>query len=425
MTPEQGDYLFHIYTLGKFEIYSKGVRITEGSKRSSRSWMLFKYILANKSKMLSAGELIEAVWGDESCANPEKALQNLIYRLRNALSSGTGAKAKSGELILFSQGCYKWNENIPVWTDCDAMSEYAEKGRELMISSPYNSGKCFEKVIELYNGDFFAEVTHDLWVLPIRTAYRKIYSDSVVLLLEMMDRAGDFEAVVKVCGSFFSHEFFDEQSNMFYLRSMIALDRKKEALRHYRKMADTMRKELGIKLSFTFEDVESQARERPTKMDVRNIDLEFISDIMRGDEKISGAFQCDKDTFISISKIIMRNLERSGLSAMMALTTFSESGLNGRAVSEGEGESEAETARKTEAMSVVIEEARKRYAQSFRRGDSVCHWNTRQLLIMLININSEGADIVMQRINTLIKTEILKEGYDISCSIIPLEHGNI
>ena len=59
------EYLFHIYTLGKFEIYSKGVKITENSKRSIRVWNLFKYILSNRKKMLSSGELIDVVWGED------------------------------------------------------------------------------------------------------------------------------------------------------------------------------------------------------------------------------------------------------------------------------------------------------------------------------------------------------------------------
>ena len=46
------DYLFHIYTLGKFEVYSKGYILTEDNKRSKRMWNLFKYILTNSYALL-------------------------------------------------------------------------------------------------------------------------------------------------------------------------------------------------------------------------------------------------------------------------------------------------------------------------------------------------------------------------------------
>ena len=397
------DYLFHIYTLGKFEIYSKGVKITESSKRSIRVWNLFKYILAHRNKMLSAGELIDIVWGEDSCENPEKALQNLIYRLRNYLS----LTIKADDLILFNQGCYKWNEKFPVWTDCDALIEYIERGKELMNSSPYDARQCFEKAIELYNGDFLSDIIYDIWVLPIRTTYKKRYSDCIALFLELLDKSGDYEAVIKVCNEFFKHEFLDEKSNLYFLRAMVSLNRRQEAQKHYDRMAEIMYRELGVNPSYIFADVLKQARQVTLKTETKNIDLEFVNDLLWKDERTSGAFQCDKDTFMAISKVMLRNLERSGLSIMMVLANFSESQA---------------TSEEDKNMVHIIEEARKKFVQAFRRGDIVCHWNPKQILIMLTNLTFEDAEIAMKRINKKIQDEILKERYNIDYRIIPLEH---
>ena len=396
------DYLFHIYTLGRFEIYSKGVKITENSKRSIRVWNLFKYILAHRNKMLSAGELIDVVWGEDSCENPEKALQNLIYRLRNYLSM----TIKADDLILFNQGCYKWNDKFPVWTDCDALIEYIERGKELMNSSPYDARQCFEKAIELYNGDFLSDIIYDIWVLPIRTTYKKKYSDCIALFLELLDKAGDFEAVIKVCNDFFKHEFLDEKSNLYFLKAMVSLNRRQEAQKHYDRMAEIMYRELGVNPSYIFADVLKQARQAPIKTETKNIDLEFVNDLLWKDERTLGAFQCDKDTFIAISKVMLRNLERSGLSIMMVLANFSES----------------RPAEEDKNMPHIIEEARKRFVQAFRRGDIVCHWNPKQILIMLTNLTYEDAETAMKRINKKIQNEILRERYIIEYKTIPLEH---
>jgi len=403
--PENSDeYLFYIYTLGKFEIYSKGVQITENSKRSVRMWNLFKYILSNRKKMLSAGDLIDVVWGEESCENPEKALQNLIYRLRNSISHNV----KADDLILFDQGCYKWNEKFKVWIDCDDLVEYAEKGKELAKSSPYDARQCFEKVIELYNGDFLSDIIYDIWVLPIRTTYKKRYSDCVSLLLELLDKSGDYEAVIRVCNNFFSHDFLDEKNNLYFLKAMVTLNRKQEAQKHYDRMSQVMYRELGVNPSYTFADVLKQAKENPLKSETKSISLEFINDILWQDERTMGAFQCDKDTFVVVNKIMLRNLERSGLSIMMVLATFSD----------GPG-AEQKDAKSTENM---IEEARKRFVDAFRRGDVVCHWNPRQIMIMLTNLTFEDAEIAMSRINKKIQTEILKDSYIIDYKIVPLEH---
>ena len=400
------DYLFHIYTLGRFEIYSKGVRITENSKRSLRVWNLFKYILSHRNKMLSVGELIDVLWGEDDCENPEKALQNLIYRLRNCLS----ANVKADDLILFNQGCYKWNEKFPVWVDCDSLLNYISTGKELMKTSPYDAKQCFEKAIELYNGDFLSDIVYDIWVLPIRTKYKKQYSDCVTLFLELLDGVGDFESVIRVCNEFFRHEFLDEKNNLFFLRALASQGRKQEAQKHYDRMSEMMYRELGVNPSYTFADVLKQTRELPTKIENPNIDLAFIDDILWKDERVQGAFQCDKDTFMAISKIMLRNLERSGLSIMLVLASFDD------------GSPEAQDKEEDKHMIQAVEEARRRFVQAFRRGDAVCHWNPKQILIMLTNLTFEDAEIAMKRINIKIQEEILKGRYTIAYKIIPLEH---
>jgi len=437
------DYLFHIYTLGRFEIYSNGVKITESSKRSIRVWNLFKYIMSNRKKMLSSGELIDVIWGEDSCENPEKALQNLIYRLRQFLS----VTVKADDLIISNQGCYKWNEKFPVWIDCDALVEYSERGKELLNTAPYDAKQCFEKVIELYNGEFLSDIVYDIWVLPLRTMYKKKYVDCVSSYLEILDMSGDYETVVRVCDNFFNHEFFDEKNNRYFLRALLSLDRRQEAQKHYDTMADSMYRELGVTPSYRFADILKEVRENPAKHEIKsakNINLELVNDMLWQDERTSGAYQCDKDTFMAISKVMLRNLERSGLSIMMVLATFADvetsapepppkpvnavasfSVFGGGAKKPPEQQParvKEKTAQSDADMSDTIEEARKKFVYAFRRGDIVCLWNPTQILIMLTNLTFEDAETAMERINKKIQAEILRDKYTLDYKIIPLEH---
>jgi DNA-binding SARP family transcriptional activator len=401
-------------------------------------WNLFKYILSNRKKMLSTGELIDVVWGEDYCENPEKALQNLIYRLRQFLS----VNIKADDLIISNQGCYKWNDKFPVWIDCDALVEYGETGKQLLTSSPYDARQCFEKVIDLYNGEFLSDIIYDIWVLPLRTMYKKRYTDYISSYLEVLDATRDFETVVRVCDNFFSHEFFDEKSNLYFLKALISLERKQEAQKHYDIMAEVMYRELGVHPSYKFADILKEVRESPAKSEikeVKNITLELVNDMLWQDERTSGAFQCDKDTFMATSKVMLRNLERSGLSIMLVLATFSEVGKPDAEEPKKPSNSNISfvTFKKPEPpkekekekvpdnsieMDDAIEEARKKFVYAFRRGDIVCLWNSKQILIMLTNLTFEDAETAMERINKKIQTEILKENYTLNYKIIPLEH---
>jgi len=396
------DYVFEIYTLGKFEIYSQGVAVTEINKRSVRMWKLLKYFIANRKKMLSPGELIEFVWGEQSCKNPEKALQNLIYRIRQTLS----LNAQADDLILFTQGCYKWNDKVPVWIDCDALLEYNEKGREHINISVYTARQYFEKLAELYNGDFFSDIIYDLWIVPIRIAYRKIYVDGVMLLLEILDGLGDYEGIIKFCSHLFNYEFLDEKANIYFLKAMSALNKKQEAQRHYNKITELMYREMGVRPSEEFVEILKKLQEQPAVSESKNIDLDYINDILWIDEKLSGALYCDKETFIAISKFMLRNLDRSGLFVTMALATFRS----------GQYNADSKIIDITERSSDIL-------LKRLRKGDAMCRWNSHQILIMFANLSQDDSEIAMNRLKNIIKKDILKENFDMDYTIVPMAHS--
>ena len=416
-----GKYLIHIYTLGKFEVYAKDSVITEDSKRAVRMWNLFKYLLANRRKMLSTGELIDVLWGEDySCENPEKALQNLIYRLRQTLSAN-GLKAD--DLILFTQGCYKWNENFPVWLDCDVLSEYCSKGTELAKNSLHNlheARHCFEKAIELYNGDFLNEIIYDMWILPQRTSYKKIYTNCVTQLLEILHEIKDSEAIMRICNHYFNYEYLDESTNIYFLNALIAMNKKQEAQKHYMQVTKLMQKELGVKPSYEFTEIYKKIEAIAYKSNIenKNIDISVVNDILWKDERLSGAFKCDKETFISISKVMLRNLERSGMSIMMVLATFCKN----TGVKNKSGFNNLNNNDDIDNILEIVEEASDRFAKAFRRGDIICVWNPYQALVMLTNLTFNDAEIAMMRIKDKIKQEILRDKYDITYTIVPLVH---
>ena len=53
--------------------------------RSARLRKLLAVLLACRGKAVSADRLAQAVWGDRQPADPSAALQNLVWRLREAL----------------------------------------------------------------------------------------------------------------------------------------------------------------------------------------------------------------------------------------------------------------------------------------------------------------------------------------------------
>ncbi|GHU36979.1 hypothetical protein FACS1894105_08250 [Clostridia bacterium] len=417
---EKNSCALHIYTLGRFEIYSNGAALANETRRSVRMWNLFKYILANRHKMCSVGELIEILWDDDYCDNPEKALHNLIYRLRHSISPN----GDSDDLILYTHGCYKWNEEFPVWLDCDALEDYGKRGKELVKTSLHGARLCYEKLIELYNGDFLSDIIFDIWVLPIRTTYKRLYLDAVNTLIKLLDQSGDYEAIITVCNNIFKVDYLDEDINLRFLKALIALNRKDEAKEHYSRISNLMYRELGIKPSYELTELLGNTTGK-VESNSKNITLSSINETLWLDEKLSGAFVCNNDAFLSVSKVMLRNLERSGLSIMMVLATFSESSENKDYQPNPdlfEKDTDETPSANEISVNMVIENAKSHFASTFRSGDIICRWNSRQIIMLLTNLTFEDAESVMTRIAGNEKDALDHEGLSMSFHIIPLDH---
>jgi len=134
--------------------------------------------------------------------------------------------------------------------------------------------------------------------------------------------------------------------------------------------------------------------------------VDYINDILWIDEKLTGAFHCDKESFIAISKFMLRNLERSGLFVTMVLATFASSRYN----------TDSKIIEITEKSSDIL-------FKRLRKGDAMCRWNSHQLLIMFANLSQDDAEIALKRMKNMLKKDILKEDFDMDYEIVPLAHS--
>ena len=69
---------------GNFALSYKGKVLEEEEIRSNKITRMLVYLLMNRENPLPRQRLIEAMWDDDT-KNPEGALKNLMYRIRNGL----------------------------------------------------------------------------------------------------------------------------------------------------------------------------------------------------------------------------------------------------------------------------------------------------------------------------------------------------
>ena len=120
-----------------------------------------------------------------------------------------------------------------------------------------------------------------------------------------------------------------------------------------------------------------------TESSGKTVDLKYLQDLMSRADKGVGAYLLDFESFHHVYNFIRRFVERSNRDVQTVLFTVTETGTSGPDATE------------TEYALEVLEKA---IYTSLRRSDVSTRYSSKQLIVILMDANSESGDMVAERI---------------------------
>ena len=111
-----------IQMFGEFSLRVGEQSIGVFGNRVTKAWMLLAYLIIHREQVVSQKRLIDLIWGDtEDNTNPENTLRITLHRARGILD---GLWKNAGhDLIIYKDGGYSWNNEIPVTVDFEHFEE--------------------------------------------------------------------------------------------------------------------------------------------------------------------------------------------------------------------------------------------------------------------------------------------------------------
>lgn len=128
----------------------------------------------------------------------------------------------------------------------------------------------------------------------------------------------------------------------------------------------------------------SDQNEAEKKRSSRNVDLDYLGEILSRADSGKGAYLLDFESFHHVYNFIKRFVDRSGRDVQTVLFT----------ITTAEGESEPES----EEIEAALEMLDKAIYNSLRRVDVSTRYSSKQIIVLLMDANSENGDLVAQRI---------------------------
>jgi len=200
--------MIEITTLGDLKININGEEVSERHVRTTKLWKLLSLLLLNRNKPLRSKVICESVWQEDELGMSEKALQNLIYRLRKLLTY-EGAP----EFIQFKGNGYLLRNDEKLSVDIHLFEDYFEATKKSGISRDKRV-ELLKKATDIYNGEYIFD-DDDVRAANAATRYESIFIKVGNELAAHYLETEDHDELAKLCdkgislhpfeGSFYEH----------------------------------------------------------------------------------------------------------------------------------------------------------------------------------------------------------------------------
>lgn len=371
----------YIKYLGTFEISRDGETVITIKSSKNRVKKLLGMLLLEKRAQYTDSQLIERIWEEESIANTETALTNLVYLARKTLK----ALDDKAEFVIREDGKYIWNPKIKVDSDLEKIEEDYMKMIDGNVPSEIKLAFGLE-IVALYDNELAASFDYDAWWLPVSEYYNKLFLNASAATCEILEKSENEDDHTKIIDIAANASRYDLGCDRFYIyifKALKVLKRRKAIVEYYDTLSKAYFNKVGEPLCDEIKKIYAWAtRSEEFTFD----DLAALTESLRERSKdtvIRGAFYCDRDMFKNMVHFILRNSMRNDRDVVVMMITIYQ--LN-----------ETLTDDQLEKGMDKLEEI---IRKSLRKDDIFSRYSTNQFLIMPFECKKDKINVIEKRIN--------------------------
>lgn len=219
-----------------------------GAWLDQRTGQLLKYLLAERHRAVTVDEIAESLWSNADC-NLAGSVRYYVHALRSRLEPGRGRREPPA-FVLSGGGAYRLDpERVEV--DADEFEARVSAGLASLPGDPAAAARQIERGLELYGGEFLADVPYADWAMPERHRLHDLACTGLHALAEIHLAEEAIEQATRALQRLTALQPYDEDVH----RRLIELDmrrgRRSDALRRYAALRARTRRAFGHDLGFT------------------------------------------------------------------------------------------------------------------------------------------------------------------------------
>ena len=384
------DNQLEIRTFGRFDVRYGNDHLSDRTHRSKKLWRIFLYLLQNINQEVPTEQLTDYFWDDRPIHNPQAALHNIIYRLRDLFDQLPSPHPLLD--IEYAQVGYILRLSDNAWYDVNHFMDCIQQARSFQPSQPGPAIDHYFNALSIYQGPYLPGRSFELWVISAGRYYRQLYAEAVRELLTLLRRPARYSDIITVCERALAIESFLDVDELHYgyMESLAKMGRTHEALRHYNQLSKRMVADYGRQPSNVLQNLNTRIKQHPEGMqaETQHTELITIRRSLLSHQGNNGAYLCDRDVFRNLLQIESRRRAKTS-----PPSSSSWLGLVSLIPSRGVMTSPPILARAMTSLEHLL-------VSRLRQGDAVTQWNGNQFLILLKDCERAFCHQVLKRIQS-------------------------
>jgi LuxR family transcriptional regulator, maltose regulon positive regulatory protein len=227
-TTEVWPWPVRIYTLGRFELFVEGERVTFGPKAPRKVLALLKALICLGATDVRDRRLISALWSDDEQDTAKAAFDVTLHRLRRLLVHPEAIQVQDGSLRLNPEVC---------WVDTVALGQLLER--------PHDRGNM-QALLSLYKGNLLPADDDEAWSSSLRERLRRKFVHRAELVGNELEALQEWRLAIDHYQRGLDADNMTEAFYCGLMRCYSALQRPSEAISVYRRMQRLLSVTLGL-----------------------------------------------------------------------------------------------------------------------------------------------------------------------------------
>jgi DNA-binding SARP family transcriptional activator len=218
-----------INVLGLFEVRDDHGELRIGPRKARA---LLAYLAVRGERATSRERLADLLWPSEGPEQSRHSLRNCLSEIRKALG-----QAAAGHFLVDHAGCRLQGIELDLAV-CDAAARSGEAAA--MIAAA-----------ELYRGELLADFSiqsepFQEWLTAERERVLNLMCEILERLTDQQHASGDHQGAIGSARRLVSLDRLSEGGHRALMRAYARAGRRAEALRHYRRCGEILKRELGV-----------------------------------------------------------------------------------------------------------------------------------------------------------------------------------